>query len=156
MLCDLAAKSLNLTFYSHEIRSPPNATVLSAVGTGAGNLSAAGWGTFIMADNPERVSEVPSSKQIGRSTSLGALTSSQGSGGGIFSISKITFNEAWAKYNKSTITFTGTFALPNRPYEIIVLGGTGYFRDARGFALAPPGLNTLPVYTTKWEVFLTK
>lgn len=146
---------LKLNYVVHEVRTGANATILSAAGTGAGNLSRTGWGTVMMSDNVVRESESTSSTLIATSTGFGAVTSSLGIRGGIMSITKVTFNDA-SKWNASSLTFSGTFATPNPPYEAIVMGGTGLFRGCRGYAIASPGLTSPPVYTTKWEVFLWK
>ena len=144
----VAAKSIKIEYVVHEIRSGDNATIVTAAGV-PGTFA---WGTLLMNDNMVRATESVSSTLLGKSTGFGAVTTKAGVGGGILSVTKVLFGDA-SEYNASTITLTATFATAP-PYDVIVLGGTGKLRGCSGYAVATPGLTTLPVYTTKFDMRL--
>ncbi|KAG0563829.1 hypothetical protein KC19_8G062400 [Ceratodon purpureus] len=151
--------SLHLTYYVHEIRYGPNATLLAAAGTGQGNFSAAGWGTFSVFENALKEGPTADSKLVANITGTGVITTIGGlPSGGIQISAEHIFNEA-SGYNDSSLTITGTLSSPRGPpWECIVPGGTGYFRGYRGYVLAEPYAATTvpPLFVDKWDIYISK
>ncbi|KAG0577744.1 hypothetical protein KC19_5G177900 [Ceratodon purpureus] len=137
-------EQIALDFTVHEIQSGPNATLLMASGTG-------GMGTVTVFDNTVHEGENPDTKLLGRATGSGMVTTLDGMNGGLQIQSQISFGEG-SMYNGSSILFTGTVFTPMVPWEVVVVGGTGYFRGIRGYAYVEPGTSSPPVDTFKWSV----
>ncbi|XP_024375472.1 dirigent protein 11 [Physcomitrium patens] len=151
-------ETLKLTFYAHETRGGPNATLLPAAGTGQGNFSALGWGSFMVFDNRLKEGAAADSKLLGRITGSGALTTIGGlPTGGVQVTSKFWFGEG-SKYPGSSFTLVGTLSYGPAPWELIVIGGTGYFRGFSGYGLSAPENSTTvpPLFVYKWNFHLTK
>ncbi|KAG0625278.1 hypothetical protein M758_2G042100 [Ceratodon purpureus] len=155
----VSAKKLEISFYTHEIRGGPNGTLLAAAGTGAGNFSALGWGSFLTIDNI--ITEGPNftTTVLGKFTGFAVMTTKGGLlDGGILVLDQFRFGPA-SKYNGSSISVTGNLANPPPgPWEVIVLGGTGYFRGYTGYAFSEPYLPTTlaPRFVYKWTFYLKK
>lgn len=153
-----ASKTLKLTYYAHETRGGPNATLLPAAGTGQGNFSALGWGSFLVFDNRLKQGAALDSKLLGRITGFGVLSTIGGlPTGGVQVTSKFWFGEG-SKYPGSSITVVGTLSYGPTPWELVVIGGTGKFRGYSGYGLSQPENSTTvpPIYVYKWNFYLTK
>lgn len=154
----VSAKKLQFVMYTQETRGGPNATLLAAAGTGAGNFSALGWGSFLTVDNLLKEGPGNDSIPVGRFTGVGVLSTKGGiMDGGILAIDQFRFGPA-SKYNGSTINVIGILASPlGGPWELTVVGGTGYFRGYKGYALSTPYLPTTvaPIFVFKWNFYLS-
>ena len=150
---------LHLVYYVQEIRGGPNSTSLAAAGTGQGNDSAIGWGSFMVYDNPLTEGPDTDSKLLGVITGSAVITTKGGiASGGLQISAQHIFNEA-SEYNGSSITVTGTLQSPlGPPWECIVPGGTGYFRGYQGYGLLEPvaAYTKPPLYVEKWNFYLSK
>jgi len=150
--------SLHLTYYVHETRYGPNATLLPAAGTAQGNVSEIGWGSFLVYEHPLKEGPSSDSKLLGKITGTGAITTKGGTAtGGIKLAAEHIFNEA-SQYSGSSLTLTGTFAFPRQGWECLIPGGTGHFRGFRGYALGEPVEATTvpPLFVYKWDIYLSK
>jgi len=156
-------KSLHFTYFAHETHAGPNVTLLSAAGPGAGNLSTAGWGTFLVYDNPMKAGNTSDSLVLGSITGSTAVTSIGGnstSGHGSQINVQHIFKEGSGKYNGSSLTVVGRILTPTpfEEYECIVLGGTGVLRGYSGYGILTPVPNA-PVSPLsnvfKWDVYIT-
>jgi hypothetical protein len=133
----IAAKTHKLKFvvYTHEIRGGPNVTLLAAAGTGQGNFSALGWGSFLTVDNLLVDGPAADSPLVGSFTGVAAITTKGGiADGGLFAVDQFRFGPA-SKYNGSTISVIGT-----------------------GYVISTPYLPTTaaPVFVFKWDFSLSK
>ncbi|KMT01434.1 hypothetical protein BVRB_9g214420 [Beta vulgaris subsp. vulgaris] len=91
-----------------------------------------GFGVLLMADDPLTVGPDPKSKLVGRAQGLyGSACQDEL---GLLMAMSYTFNDG--KYNGSTISIMGRNSAMNPVREIPVVGGSGVFRMARGYALA--------------------
>ncbi|KAK7390284.1 hypothetical protein VNO78_25586 [Psophocarpus tetragonolobus] len=127
-------KKDKLTFiqvYFHEIFKGPNATTVAVVPPLPQFNSTANFGEVGVSDVDLTAGPEPGSKVVGKLEGMFSATSKTE-----FSILVTgTFVFTEGKYNKSSITVLGR----NRPFqeeerEIPVIGGTGLFRFATGFA----------------------
>ena len=150
---------LHLMYYLHENRGTgPNSTTLTAAGTDQGKDSV-GWGSFLVYENPLTEGPATDSKLLGISTGSAAVTTKGGvASGGLQISAQHIFNEA-SGYNGSSITVTGTTESPlGPPWEVIVPGGTGYFRGYQGYGFLEPvaAYTKPPIFVQKWNLYLSK
>ncbi|CAN6577186.1 unnamed protein product [Malus baccata var. baccata] len=102
-------KLSHLHFYFHDIvggRTPTAIKVAEALTT---NTSMTGFGTVVMMDDPLTIGPESSSKLVGK---------------------------AQGKYNGSTLSVLGRNAVFSAVREMPIVGGSGLFRFARGYAHA--------------------
>ncbi|KAK7267917.1 hypothetical protein RIF29_20598 [Crotalaria pallida] len=126
-------KFSHLHFYSHDILDTKNPTSVKIINpTSSDNNSPNAFGTTHMVDNPLTEEQDPSSKLIGRAQGTYALASKNGFG------LKMDINFVFIDgiYKGSTLSMLGRNAIMNSVREMPIVGGTGAFRFARGFALA--------------------
>lgn len=126
----LQLKETNLTLYFHDFSSGPNAT--SAVVTGiAGRVwSYSSFGTIIFADDPITAGPDKNSPLIARGQGIYATASLDGENSQIMYSIVFTNQE----YNGSTLEIQGRVLNFDSVAETAVVGGTGKFRFASGFA----------------------
>ena len=151
-----ASGHLHLTFYSHEVWDGPNRTMLPAAGTGQGmNMSAMGWGSVYVFDNPLRTGAANSSKVVGHNTGTAVATSTRPimTTGGLYIVADHIFDMS-SKYNGSKLTVIGTVATARPPYELLVPGGLGYFVGCKGYASMMSVSATPPAHISQWDYFL--
>ncbi|KAG6499295.1 dirigent protein 2-like [Zingiber officinale] len=123
---------LHLRFYNHErvLGSGPNATVVYAVER-RGSTSGAGFGNLIVYDNLLRQGVEPDSPIVGRNQGMGVGSSVAENSG--LTILQLVFTAG--EYNGSSIAVQGL--VPVAPlqtlFERAITGGTGRFRNARGY-----------------------
>ncbi len=146
-------KETVLDFYVHEIRSGAEATLILAAGTGNGDVQNMGFGSVLVFDNEVREGGSRDSKLVGRERGYGPVSDLQGKEG-VQLLSKITFNSD-SEHSSATLTFCGNLGGVESPYELIVLGGTGHFRGARGYALVQNCPPRPPHFIFHWSVHLT-
>jgi len=151
--------SLHLTYYVHETRYGPNATILAAAGTEQGNISEIAWGSFLVYEHLLKEGPSPDSKLLGKVTGTAAVTTKGGTAtGGLKLAAEHIFNEA-SQYSGSSLTLTGTFGFPlPGSWENIIPGGTGHFRGFRGYAVGESVEATTvpPLFVFKWDIYLSK
>ncbi|KAL6007769.1 hypothetical protein ACLOJK_033271 [Asimina triloba] len=122
-------KMSHLHFYFHDIVSGPNPT---AVKVAEAARSLGPFGTVVMIDDPLTEGPDPKSKLIGRAQGLYAVASQHDSG--LLMALNYVFVEG--KYNRSTLSILGRNLVFSEVREMPVLGGSGLFRFARGYAEA--------------------
>ncbi|KAG8371742.1 hypothetical protein BUALT_Bualt13G0119700 [Buddleja alternifolia] len=91
-----------------------------------------GFGQVNMIDNPLTLGPELSSKLVGKAQGFYALASQEEIG----LLMAMNFVITDGKYNGSTITILGRNAILNHVREMPVIGGSGIFRFARGYAEA--------------------
>ncbi|KAF5752027.1 Disease resistance-responsive (dirigent-like protein) family protein [Tripterygium wilfordii] len=122
----------NLQFYFHDTFTGNNPSAIVVVSLNSTKQNPATFGSIVMADDPLTVTPDPNSKLVGRAQGL------YGSAGQtelslIMDISLI-FTDGF--YNGSSLSISGINPASNPVREIPIVGGTGIFRMARGFAIA--------------------
>ncbi|XP_057790028.1 dirigent protein 2-like [Salvia miltiorrhiza] len=121
-----AEKVSHLHFYFHDIVSGKNPTAIVVAGT----RNVFGMTTII--DDPLTEGPEPGSKVVGRAQ--GVYTLSAKDGAALLMAITLVFQEG--KYNGSSISILGSNQFLEAVREMPVVGGTGAFRFARGYALA--------------------
>ncbi|XP_023773140.1 dirigent protein 22 [Lactuca sativa] len=119
-------KMTRLHFYFHDIVSGKNPTAIKIIGPKSL------FGTTVVIDDPLTIDTKPDSLVVGRAQGLYAMASQHDSG----LLMTINFVFTYGKYNGSALSVMGR----NRVFDVVrempVVGGSGVFRFARGYALA--------------------
>ncbi|MED6205806.1 hypothetical protein PIB30_021092 [Stylosanthes scabra] len=123
-------KVTHLHFYYHDIRNENNPTVVQIVDTPKNVPN--GFGSIFAMDDVMTEGPELSSKQVGRAQGLFALASLQDLG--MAMLTNFAFSEGI--YAGSTISMLGRNPISEENREMPIVGGTGVFRFARGFAIA--------------------
>ncbi|XP_021753113.1 dirigent protein 23-like [Chenopodium quinoa] len=126
-------RTTTLQFYFHDTlsgKSPSAVKVAQPIQQE--NQTLTGFGVVMMADDPLTVGPDPKSKLVGRAQGLYG-SACQDELGLVMALS-YTFNDG--KYNGSSISIMGRNSAMEPVREMPVVGGTGFFRMARGYALA--------------------
>ncbi|CAN1276445.1 Dirigent protein 23 [Linum perenne] len=126
----------NLQFYFHDIFSEPNPTATQVVQP-ISNSTATFFGAVVMVDDPLTETPDRNSKLVGRAQGLyGAAGRND-----LVLLMVMSYGFVDGPYNGSSISLVGrnTVTKPATTRELPILGGTGFFRMARGYAI----LNTV-------------
>ncbi|KAG0480873.1 hypothetical protein HPP92_011731 [Vanilla planifolia] len=127
----IAEKEMNLRFFMHEYFKPPHATTIKVVSTTKNNRPEIGsFGDIYVLDNPLTSRGVVGSEILGRAQGIVAVTSITNDS------YYVSLNVAFGKggpWSGSSITVLGWYQEPIG--EIPVVGGTGSFRDAKGYVV---------------------
>ncbi|CAK8576767.1 unnamed protein product [Lathyrus sativus] len=123
----------NLQFYFHDTVSGKNPSVVQvAEPIDKSKQSDTRFGSIWMADDPLTETSDPKSKLVGRAQGIYA-SSGQHEFGLLMSLS---YSFVDGPYNGSTFALVGKNSAMNPVREMPVVGGTGLFRMARGYAIA--------------------
>ena len=123
-------KLTHLHFYFHDVVSGPNPTAVLVAKAPTTNVSAVGFGYVAVIDDPLTVGPEPTSKKIGSAQGMyisTSLTDLQ-----LQLVVNYVFTEG--EYNGSTLSILGHNAILTDLREMPILGGTGVFRFAKGYA----------------------
>ncbi|CAA0815190.1 Dirigent protein 7 [Striga hermonthica] len=127
-------KQSHLTVYWHDKLSGHNPTSVSIVRPPPyPNNNASYFGAVQMIDNKLTLDGDPKSKSIGQAQGFYALASLDPTDFALLMVMNFYFTEG--KYKGSTLEIIGRNAALNKVRELSVVGGTGLFRFARGYAL---------------------
>ncbi|KMT01436.1 hypothetical protein BVRB_9g214440 [Beta vulgaris subsp. vulgaris] len=121
-----------IQFYFHDVRSGDVPTVALIAQPVEARSFASGFGNLFMADDPLTVSPDPNSKLVGRAQGFYGSASQES----VSYIMGLTYGFVDGIYNESSVVICGRNSIVNRVREFPVVGGTGIFRMARGFAVA--------------------
>ncbi|KNA06325.1 hypothetical protein SOVF_181970 [Spinacia oleracea] len=121
-----------LQFYFHDVMTGESPTVALIAQPIGGNNSAMSFGSLFMADDPLTVSPDPNSYLVGRAQGLYGAASQKG----VNLIMGLNYGFVDGIYNGSSVVIFGRNSVTNRVREFPVVGGTGVFRMARGYAVA--------------------
>lgn len=91
-----------------------------------------GFGMVAMIDDPLTVGPEPGSKLVGKAQGFYALASQDEVG--LLMVMNLAFTDG--KYNGSTLSVLGRNCVFNAVREMPIVGGSGAFRFARGYAQA--------------------
>ncbi|CAI8596049.1 unnamed protein product [Vicia faba] len=122
----------HLHFYFHDILDGEKATTLKIINPPSESSHGPFGATYII-DNPLTKEQNLSSELIGRAQGTYGLASQQGD----FAFKMdINFVFIEGRYKGSTLTMLGRNVIVDDVREMAIVGGTGAFRFARGYALA--------------------
>ncbi|XP_075517836.1 dirigent protein 22-like [Primulina tabacum] len=125
-------KLSHLHFYFHDIVSGRNPTAVRIAEAAVTNSSVTSFGAVVMMDDPLTVGPEMSSKIVGRAQ--GIYASADLNNLGFLMVLNYAFTEG--KFNGSTLSILGRNAVFSGVREMPVVGGSGVFRFARGYAQA--------------------
>ncbi|KAB1227537.1 Dirigent protein 19 [Morella rubra] len=123
-------KMTRLHFYFHDILDGTKPTAIRIVPPP--NKSVGQFGTTYMIDDPLTEGPEKTSKLVGRAQGMYALASQHDSG--LLMVINFAFLEGM--YNGSALTILGRNPVLDMVREMPIVGGSGVFRFARGYALA--------------------
>ncbi|XP_038691520.1 dirigent protein 22-like [Tripterygium wilfordii] len=123
-------KMTHLHFFFHDITSGKNPTAVNILTAPDGTRS--GFGSTVMIDDPLTEEQDVSSKLVGRAQGFYAMASQSDSS--LLMVLNYVFIEG--QYNGSTLSVLGRNSVFLNVREMSIVGGTGLFRFARGYALA--------------------
>ncbi|KGN54087.1 dirigent protein 19 [Cucumis sativus] len=124
-------KLSHFRFYWHDVLTGKYPTSIQIVPP-ASNTSMTGFGLVNMIDNPLTETPDPKSKLWGRAQGLYASASQDQFG----LLMAMNFAFVSGKYNGSSLTIFGRNPFLEKVREMPVIGGSGLFRFARGYAKA--------------------
>ncbi|KAI3511962.1 hypothetical protein L1887_19124 [Cichorium endivia] len=125
-------KLSHLHFYFHDLVSGDHPTALRVAQSAITNTSPTGFGFVVMIDDPLTVGPEPTSKIVGRAQ--GIYAAADMSQAALLMVLNYVFVEG--KYNGSTLSILGRNPIFSPVRELPIVGGSGLFRFARGYALA--------------------
>ncbi|MQM20952.1 hypothetical protein Taro_053982 [Colocasia esculenta] len=134
-------KQTRLHFFFHDVLNGPNPTAVRIAQAPTTNTSSNGFGMVMMIDDALTEGPDPSSKLLGRAQGMYA----QASQGETALLMALNYHFVDGDYNGSTLAVLGRNSVFSATREMAVVGGTGYFRLARGYAVAKT--HTLEVST---------
>ncbi|XP_020210927.2 dirigent protein 2-like [Cajanus cajan] len=125
-------KLTHLRFYLHDILSGSKPTAVRIAQAQSTNTSSSLFGLLVMTDDPLTVGPEPDSKLVGKAQGMYGFSDQKEIG------LSVIFNMAFTeeKYNGSTISLLGRNMVLSAVREIPIVGGSGAFRFARGYAEA--------------------
>ncbi|WOL12711.1 hypothetical protein Cni_G21478 [Canna indica] len=121
-------KLSHLRFFWHDVVGGPNATAVPV--TRPPNATATGFGTMVVIDDAMTEGPEITSKPVGRAQGF-YLLASQTEAALLMSMN-LAFTDG--KRNGSTLAVLGRNPVFDEARELAVVGGTGVFRLARGYA----------------------
>ncbi|KAL4187908.1 hypothetical protein AMTRI_Chr09g41440 [Amborella trichopoda] len=125
-------KVSHLHFYFHDVITGKNPTSIAVAGANTTLTSPTSFGLVNVVDNTLTKGPKPTSKLIGRGQ--GFFASSSQSEISFFMAIDFVFMEG--KFNGSTLTMVGRNPIMHKERVMTVVGGSGAFRLARGYAIA--------------------
>ncbi|XP_057518047.1 dirigent protein 23-like [Amaranthus tricolor] len=121
-----------LQFYFHETAHGKAQSLVKIAQRQETNLTSNPFGELYMADNPITVSPDPNSLHVGQAQGMYGVASKEE----LSLIMALTYNFVEGVYNGSSISLLCRNPIMESIREFPVVGGTGLFRMARGYALA--------------------
>uniref|UniRef100_A0A6N2N3T9 Dirigent protein n=1 Tax=Salix viminalis TaxID=40686 RepID=A0A6N2N3T9_SALVM len=125
-------KLSHLQFYFHDILSGRNPTAVPVAQADSTKRSLSSFGLVTMMDDPLTVKPEISSKLVGRAQGIYASASQSE----LSFLMALNFVFTEGKYNGSTLSILGRNSVFSGVREMPVVGGSGLFRFARGYAQA--------------------
>ncbi|CAL4911360.1 unnamed protein product [Urochloa decumbens] len=129
-----AEKDTHIKLYWHDVVSGPSPTAVQVARAAATNTSKTGFGAVVVIDDP--LTEGPdlksSSKPLGRAQGTYIAAGKDE----VSLLMNMNFVFQAGKYNGSTVAIMGRNAVFDAVREMAIVGGSGVFRMARGYAQA--------------------
>lgn len=128
----------HIQFYMHDTPGGLNPSAVRVAGqptnaTGSNPEAMFGFGSIYVMDNSLTATPDINSTLIGRAQGIYAMSSQETE---LSLLMTLTYNFVSGIYNGSSLSIVGRNPVMNEVREMPVVGGTGVFRLARGFALA--------------------
>lgn len=124
-------KLTHFHFFFHDVVTGPNPTAVKVAEAATSNQSATFFGTVVVMDDALTAGpNLTSTELVGRAQGIYAFSSQEEMS--LLMAMNIVFTEG--RYNGSSVAILGRNALLNEVREMPVVGGTGAFRFARGYA----------------------
>ncbi|XWS56160.1 hypothetical protein CRYUN_Cryun09bG0062400 [Craigia yunnanensis] len=143
-------KLSHLHFYFHDIISGKNATACRVAEAPSTNHSSTFFGATVMIDDPLTIKPDVNSKIVGRAQGMYAFASQ--SEFSLLMVLNFAFTEG--KYNGSTLSLLGRNKILSSVREMPIVGGSGVFRFARGYAQARTYSNTQIHTIVEYNVYV--
>ncbi|PON38516.1 Disease resistance response protein [Trema orientale] len=125
-------KLTHLHFYVQDVVSGRNPTAVTVAEAATTNASSVSFGLVTVLDDLLTVGPDPAWKQVGRAQGISVFASQ--SEVGLLMALNYVFTEG--KYNGSTLSVLGRIGINSAVKELPIVGGSGLFRFARGYAQA--------------------
>ncbi|KAL3515016.1 hypothetical protein ACH5RR_021918 [Cinchona calisaya] len=121
-----------LQFYFHDVLSGRNPSAVRIAQASQTNSSPTGFGLMNMIDDPLTIGQDPNSKLVGRARGI------YGSAGqnDLSLLMVVSYGFIDGIYNGSSFSLLSINPAINPVREMAIVGGTGLFRLARGYAIA--------------------
>lgn len=121
----------NLQFYFHDTFTGPDPSAVRVAEAQVTNVSTTMFGSVMITDNPLTQGVAPTSKLVGRAQGLcGSVGQRE-----VAFLSSMNMFFTDGTYNGSSISILGRNTPMNYISELPVVGGTGLFRYAHGYAM---------------------
>ncbi|XP_043691938.1 dirigent protein 22-like [Telopea speciosissima] len=125
-------KMSHLHFYFHDTTKGRNPTAIRVAEAPSTKTSATAFGAVVVMDDPLTETPEATSKLVGRAQGIYAFASQSE----VALLMTLNFVFMEGKYNGSTLSILGRNAVFSDVREMPVVGGSGIFWFARGYALA--------------------
>ncbi|KAJ7975970.1 Dirigent protein [Quillaja saponaria] len=122
----------HLHFYFHETVGGQNATAVRVAQSPVTKTSSTEFGAVVVMDDPLTIGPELSSRIVGKAQGIYTFASQNEIG--LLMVLNFVFTEG--KYNGSTLSVLGRNAVLSTVREMPIVGGSGIFRFARGYAQA--------------------
>ncbi|KAL4183280.1 hypothetical protein AMTRI_Chr11g97380 [Amborella trichopoda] len=122
----------HLHFFFHDIVGGPKPTAIRVAEADFTKTSPTGFGAIVMIDDPLTEGPMLSSKLLGRAQGFYASSALEELG----FLMTLNYVFVEGEYKGSTLSILGRNPVMNEVREMAVVGGSGAFRFARGYALA--------------------
>lgn len=143
-------KLSHLHFYFDDIVKDTHSTVVRVAEAAVTNTSRTLFGAMFIIDDPLTLGPERTSKIVGRAQGMYAFTDLNEIG--VMMDFNFVFVEG--KYNGSTLSIMGRNSVLSSMREMAVVGGSGIFRFARGYALAKTHLFTEKIAIVEYDVYV--
>uniref|UniRef100_A0A1D1YWC4 Dirigent protein n=1 Tax=Anthurium amnicola TaxID=1678845 RepID=A0A1D1YWC4_9ARAE len=124
-------KTTQLHFYFQEISAGPNPSVMRVAQANTTDASPTSFGAVFVADNPLTEGPELTSRLLGRAQGVYSAASREEYA--LMMALNLVFVEG--EYNGSALTMMGRNPIFHAAREMPIVGGSGHFRLARGYAL---------------------
>ncbi|XP_021894015.1 dirigent protein 21-like [Carica papaya] len=124
-------KLTHLHFFLHDILTGENPTAVQVASAATTNTSSSFFGSVVVIDDLLTAGPDVKSKTVGRAQGMFAFASQSE----LSLLMTINYVFTEGKFNGSTISILGRNAVFSGVRELPIVGGSGVFRFARGFAL---------------------
>ncbi|KAK8705262.1 hypothetical protein V6N13_048868 [Hibiscus sabdariffa] len=125
-------KLSHLHFFFHDIVSGRNPTAVLVASAAMTEKSKTSFGAVVMADDPLTAAPQRNSKLVGKAQGIYAFAAQDEVG--LLMVMNLVFMEG--KYNGSSLNLLGRNTVFSTVREMPIVGGSGLFRFARGYAQA--------------------
>jgi len=124
----------HLNFYFHDYVQGPNPTAVRIAQAKDTDSNPGNFGALVMIDDPITEGPGNNSKMVGRAQGMYGFADQQTAG--LLMVMNFVFNEGSGQYNGSTLSVIGRNEVMRDMRELAIVGGSGVFRFASGYAQA--------------------